>query len=107
MLIDRSQVGDIKQADLPGPEALGREGKKEGQVLMIKNKGIIEAYTWQSRTRTWQAMGQVVDAVGSKRKQVFEGKEYDYVWDVDISEGMPPLKLPYKVAGESFPRTES
>ena len=40
---------------------------------------------------------QVVDAVGSDRKQVYEGKEYDYVFDVDIKDGAPPLKLPYNV----------
>ena len=30
---------------------------------------------------------------------MFEGKEYDYVFDVDIREGTPPLKLPYSVNG--------
>ncbi|KAK1923997.1 WD40-repeat-containing domain protein [Papiliotrema laurentii] len=100
--LDKSQVGDVKHADLPGPEALEREGKKEGQVIMIKNNGVVEAYAWVSRTGTWKAMGRVVDAVGSKRKQIHDGKEYDYVWDVDIAEGMPPLKLPYNVTENPF-----
>jgi phospholipase A-2-activating protein len=42
----------------------------------------------------------VVDAVGSSRKTPYEGKEYDYVFDVDIKDGVPPLKLPYNVNGE-------
>jgi hypothetical protein len=42
----------------------------------------------------------VVDAIGSGRKQLYEGMEYDYVFDVDVSEGRPPLKLPYNVTGE-------
>jgi hypothetical protein len=42
----------------------------------------------------------VVDAIGSGRKQLYEGQEYDYVFDVDVSEGMPPLKLPYNISGE-------
>ncbi len=46
-------------------------------------------------------MGEVVDAVGSNRKQLFEGKEYDYVFEVDIAEGQPPLKLPYNANGGS------
>lgn len=29
---------------------------------------------------------------------MYEGKEYDYVFDVDIEDGKPPLKLPYNVA---------
>jgi hypothetical protein len=55
----RSQVGDVKHSDLPGMEALGREGesrladeipqlnesgKKDGQVIMIKNNDQVEAY---------------------------------------------------------------
>ena len=41
----------------------------------------------------------MVDAVGSGRKQLYQGKEYDYVFDVDIQDGVPPLKLPYNVSG--------
>lgn len=44
-LTSRSQIGDVKHSDLPGMEALGREGKKDGQVIMIKNKGVVEAYS--------------------------------------------------------------
>lgn len=40
-----------------------------------------------------------MDAVGSGRKQLYNGKEYDYVFDVDVEEGAPPLKLPYDVHG--------
>jgi hypothetical protein len=32
VLIRRSQVGDVKHSDLPGMEALGREGKLLGLV---------------------------------------------------------------------------
>jgi phospholipase A-2-activating protein len=49
--------------------------------------------------RAWQKIGEVVDAVGSGRKQLYEGKEYDYVFDVDIKDGAPPLKLPYNANG--------
>ncbi|ODO08391.1 phospholipase A-2-activating protein [Cryptococcus wingfieldii CBS 7118] len=96
--LDKSQVGDVKHSDLPGMEALGREGKKDGQVLMINNNGQVEAYQWSTPESTWQQIGQVVDAIGQSRKQLYQGKEYDYVFDVDVSEGMPPLKLPYNTA---------
>ncbi len=43
-----------------------------------------------------------MDAVGSGRKQLYNGKEYDYVFDVDVEEGAPPLKLPYDVHGMFF-----
>ncbi|WVQ77835.1 hypothetical protein IAR50_007530 [Cryptococcus sp. DSM 104548] len=96
--LDKSQVGDVKHSDLPGIEALGREGKRDGQVLMIKNNGQVEAYQWSAPESTWQQVGQVVDAIGQSRKQLYQGKEYDYVFDVDVSEGMPPLKLPYNTS---------
>jgi phospholipase A-2-activating protein len=41
----------------------------------------------------------VVDAAGSGHKRLHEGKEYDYVFDVDIKDGAPSLKLPYNVNG--------
>lgn len=49
---------------------------------------------------SWQKIGEVVDAVGSGRKQLLDGKEYDYVFDVDIQDGVPPLKLPYNANGK-------
>ena len=56
---------------------------------------------WDNVTSSWQKIGEVVDAVGSGRKQLYEGKEYDYVFDVDIQDGVPPLKLPYNATGTS------
>jgi phospholipase A-2-activating protein len=44
-------------------------------------------------------VGQVVDTVGVERKQVYQGKEYDYVFDVDLGDGGPLRKLPYRVTG--------
>lgn len=64
---------------------------------MIKNNDNVEAYQWSEANTTWQQIGQVVDAIGSGRKQVHDGQEYDYVFDVDIQDGVPPLKLPYNV----------
>ncbi|KAM0753585.1 PFU-domain-containing protein [Meredithblackwellia eburnea MCA 4105] len=96
--LNPSQVGDVKKSDLPGPEALAADGKKEGQVIMVKTaSGTVEAHQWSSATRSWTKVGEVVDAVGSTRKQLHNGEEYDYVFDVDIGEGLPPLKLPYNV----------
>ncbi|EGN95604.1 hypothetical protein SERLA73DRAFT_95149 [Serpula lacrymans var. lacrymans S7.3] len=96
------QVGDVKKTDLPGPEALNSPGKKSGEVKMIKNGDIVEAHQWDSSSGTWQKIGDVVDAVGSGRKQLHEGKEYDYVFDVDIQDGVPPLKLPFDVTDNPY-----
>ncbi|KAI0006182.1 WD40-repeat-containing domain protein [Russula compacta] len=96
------QVGDVKKSDLPGPEALSIPGRKPGEVKMVQNGTITEAHQWDSTSNQWQKIGEVVDAVGSGRKQLYDGKEYDYVFDVDIQDGVPPLKLPYNVNENTF-----
>ncbi|KZT61572.1 phospholipase A-2-activating protein [Calocera cornea HHB12733] len=96
------QVGDVKKTDLPGPEALDRPGNKEGQVIMIRQGGTVEAHQWSNASRSWEKVGEVVDAVGNSRKQLYNGQEYDYVFDVDVQEGVPPLKLPYNVNENSY-----
>ena len=48
-----------------------------------------------------------MDAVGAGRKQLYEGREYDYVFDVDVQEGAPPLKLPYNASGTSAPALDA
>ncbi|KIJ44268.1 hypothetical protein M422DRAFT_80733, partial [Sphaerobolus stellatus SS14] len=93
--LNKEQVGDLKPSDIKGPEALNQPGTKEGQVLLVRTGQSVDAYQWDSSSGQWLKAGQVVDAVGSGRKQLYKGKEYDYVFDVDVQEGVPPLKLPY------------
>ncbi|KIM55050.1 hypothetical protein SCLCIDRAFT_1221454 [Scleroderma citrinum Foug A] len=96
------QVGDVRKSDLPGPQALSLAGKKAGEVKMIRNGDTVEAHQWDNLTSSWQKIGEVVDAIGSGRKQLHDGKEYDYVFDVDIQEGAPPLKLPYNISENPY-----
>ncbi|KIK61833.1 hypothetical protein GYMLUDRAFT_165567 [Collybiopsis luxurians FD-317 M1] len=96
------QVGDVKKSDLPGLEALNVPGKKSGEVKMVRNGDLVEAHQWDALSSNWQKIGDVVDAVGQGRKQLYQGKEYDYVFDVDIQDGVPPLKLPYNVTENTF-----
>lgn len=45
----------------------------------------------------------MVDSTGSSgRKVQYNGREYDYVFDVDIQEGAPPLKLPYNLSENPY-----
>lgn len=98
--IPQQTVGDINKEQLPGPEFLTqRSGTKEGQVQMIKElNGNISAYQWSAAANEWVNVGTVVDSAGSGgRKISYNGKEYDYVFDVDIEDGKPPLKLAYNL----------
>ncbi|KAI8923447.1 WD40-repeat-containing domain protein, partial [Entophlyctis helioformis] len=93
--IPSNQVGDVDKNKLPGLEALNVMGTKDGQVKMVRVGNAVEAHQWSASQAQWIKIGEVVDAVGNSRKQVYQGKEYDFVFDVDVYEGAPPLKLPY------------
>ncbi|KZF23070.1 PFU-domain-containing protein [Xylona heveae TC161] len=103
--IPQQQVGNVKKEQLPGPEFLQQKsGTKEGQVAMIRETdGSVTAHQWSSATQQWISVGTVVDSAGSSgRKQEFQGKDYDYVFDVDIEDGKPPLKLPYNLSQNPY-----
>ncbi|KFA73289.1 hypothetical protein S40288_07263 [Stachybotrys chartarum IBT 40288] len=105
--IPQQQVGGINKEKLPGPEFLTtKSGTKEGQVQMIKeDNGNVTAHQWSVSQQQWINVGTVVDAVGSTGKKVeFNGQSYDYVFDVDIEDGKPPLKLPYNLSENPYER---
>lgn len=105
--IPQQQMGQINKEKLPGPEFLTtKSGTKEGQVQMIKeDDGSITAHTWSAIQQQWTNVGTVVDAVGSTGKKVeYQGQSYDFVFDVDIEEGKPPLKLPYNLSENPYER---
>lgn len=104
--IPQQSLGGINRTDLPGPEFLtSRSGTKEGQVQMIKeSNGNVSAYQWSTAAGQWMNVGTVVDAAGapSGKKISYQGKEWDYVFDVDIEDGKPALKLPYNVNSNAW-----
>ncbi|KAH7043930.1 polyubiquitin binding protein-like protein [Macrophomina phaseolina] len=103
--IPQQQVGNINKEQLPGPEFLtSKSGTKEGQVQMIREaNGNVSAYQWSTAASQWLNVGTVVDAVGSSGKKIsYNGKDYDYVFDVDIEDGKPPLKLPYNLSQNPY-----
>lgn len=103
--IPQQQMGDINKEKLPGPEFLTQKvGTKEGQVQMIReSNGSISAHTWSTAAQTWVNVGTVVDsAASSGRKQTYNGKDYDHVFDVAIEEGAPSLKLPYNLSDNPY-----
>ncbi|KAK4197124.1 putative ubiquitin homeostasis protein [Triangularia verruculosa] len=79
-------------------------GQKDGQVkTVLEENGTIGAYQWSRGEQRWVHVGTVVDSTGSTgRKVPYNGQEYDYVFDVDIEEGKPPLKLPYNLSQNPY-----
>ncbi|KAJ3380533.1 hypothetical protein HDU84_005751 [Entophlyctis sp. JEL0112] len=97
--IPSNQIGDVDKSKLPGPEVLDRPGRP-GQVIMVRIGNIVEAHQF-SVGEGWTKVGEVVDAVSSGRKQLYAGREYDYVFDIDIGAGAN-LKLPYNNSENPF-----
>jgi phospholipase A-2-activating protein len=67
-------------------------------VLFLLFSSIPECQ-WSAGETSWKKIGEVVNAVSDSRKQSYQGREWDYVFDVQLDEGGPSLKLPYNVNG--------
>lgn len=90
-------LGGIKVNDLPGPESLLVEGTDGATRIVREKDGRIMCYKWEANQ--WNLVGDVTGASGgdqqSSGKTLHEGREYDYVFSVDIEDGKPAIKLPY------------
>lgn len=105
--IPQQTAGNINKEALPSPEFLqNKSGTKEGQVQMIKEQnGSVTAHQWSMGQAQWISIGTVVDSVGSSGKKTsYQGEDFDYVFDVDIEDGKPPLKLPYNLSENPYER---
>ncbi|KAF5839606.1 PLAA family ubiquitin binding-domain-containing protein [Dunaliella salina] len=94
------------------PHSLNVPGAKDGQYKFVKEQGgSVNAYSWSMQEWKWDLIGEVSGPPSGGGgdagaiKKLHRGKEYDYVIDVDVADGAPPLKLalnrddnPYLVA---------
>lgn len=100
-----------------------RIGDRDGQQLFVReNNGDVTAHLWSASANQWNLVstsaprwrtvhftdntiqiGTVVSGEGSgASKKEHDGKEYDYVFDIDIEDGKPPLKLPYNLSESAW-----
>ncbi|XP_031830559.2 phospholipase A2 activator protein [Nomia melanderi] len=93
------ELGGIKIKDLPDAKALQQPGQRDGQTKIVNDGDAVRAYSWSQSEQRWIRIGDVMGATGGSTatsgKQLHNGVEYDYVFSVDIQDGLPPLKLPY------------
>ncbi|CAK5265205.1 unnamed protein product [Mycena citricolor] len=89
---------DVEQVKVEPLDALKVSGKKAGQTLLVSNGDVTEVYQWDGSV--WQRIGERAEAPSGNAatKTYFEGKEWDYVWNVALEDGEPSLKLPYNVS---------
>lgn len=80
-------------------KALQQPGHRDGQTKIVNDGDVVRAYSWSLSEQKWIKIGDVMGATSSGTasagKQLYNGAEYDYVFSVDIQDGVPPLKLPY------------
>ncbi|KAL0132928.1 hypothetical protein PUN28_000573 [Cardiocondyla obscurior] len=92
-------IGDINIKDLPDSRVLLQPGQRDGQTKIVNEGDAVRAYSWSQSEQRWIKIGDVMGSSGgtpaTSGKQLFNGIEYDYVFSVDIQDGVPPLKLPY------------
>ncbi|XP_026490148.2 phospholipase A-2-activating protein [Vanessa tameamea] len=105
----QQEIGGFKLSELPGPEALLEPGKSDGQTKLVRRGENVKCYSWSNAENTWNEIGDVMGAnPPSEGKTMYQGKEYDFVFSVDIKDGAPPIKLPFNktedpwVAAQAF-----
>ncbi|XP_077290521.1 phospholipase A2 activator protein [Arctopsyche grandis] len=92
------EIGGVKVTDLPGPEVLFEPGKTDGQTKLVRSGAKVKCYSWDAASQKWNEIGDVMGSAGpTEGKQMYQGKEYDFVFSVDIEDGKPPIKLPYNL----------
>ncbi|KAA0193274.1 hypothetical protein HAZT_HAZT008381 [Hyalella azteca] len=100
-----AELGDIQKDKLPDKSALLRPGQKDGHTIMVREEGKVMCYSWSVLKGTWEAVGEVVGGTGGSSatsgKVLHQGKEYDYVFSVELDEG-GSLKLPYNNSEDPY-----
>lgn len=105
--VSESSLNNINKQSIPGIEALkSNEPKIEGETKLIKsNKNTIDLYQWSNNE--WNKIGQMVDGSSSNQKQFYNGSYYDYVFNIDVEDGKPPLKLPVNISDNPYDVAET
>lgn len=88
-------LGDLRPDQVASSEVLLRPGSRDNQTVVVReaDSDQVSAYQWMAGEQRWNRLGHVV---GASNKQLHsDGRQYDFVFSVDVLEGAPPLKLPY------------
>lgn len=92
----------INEKDIKPYDTITKNGDKDGQVVVVRHpqNGTLEAYQYDLASAVWNKVGDVVSGNSGKdknKKTMFEGKLYDFVFDVALEDNAPSLKLPFNV----------
>lgn len=91
-LVKASGMKGIDTSTLENEDALKQPGKKNGQVKVVNVAGrsVPIAYQWSDDLHEWIEIGEAMGASGSngpsRGKAKLDGKEYDFVSDIWLTE---------------------
>ena len=91
-LVKAAGMKGLDTSTLENEDALKQPGKKNGQVKVINVAGrnVPIAYQWSDDLAEWVEIGEAMGASGSngpsRGKSKLEGKEYDFVSDIWLTE---------------------
>ena len=94
--------------------ALQFAGTKNGEIKVVKEGSGAMAYQWDAAQGSWEKIGEVMagaekpaaGAGGGGGGKEGDGVEYDFVFDVDVADGQPPLRLPYNRGEDVYQAAE-
>jgi len=105
-LAAQQELGGVKLSDLPGPEALYEPGARDGQQKMVRTGTDVSVHSWNMAEQRWDKIGDVMGAAGgtteTSGKKLYMGKEWDFVFDIEIDEPKSTLKLPYNTSDSPY-----
>ncbi|GAB0492721.1 hypothetical protein MMPV_003990 [Pyropia vietnamensis] len=105
-------IGGVDAKKLPLlSEALSTPGVKDGENRMVRRDDGdgAEVHVWSAADSKWSKVGDIVDGPGggggggtSGSGGQVNGLRYDYVFDVDLGEGIPNVKLGYNRGEDTY-----
>ncbi|WFD26669.1 hypothetical protein MNAN1_001654 [Malassezia nana] len=99
--VETQSLSPNEVQNLATTESLPPNGA-EGDALVLCQGSRRERYQWSAYAHAWLCTGSVSISSAPSQKTTWNGKEYDYVFDVDIADGAPPLKLAYNVSENPY-----
>ena len=84
--------------------ALDTQGTQDGQTLLIDEGDTGMVYSWNQNEMRWEKVGEILSGPGAEAGQA---PSTDFVFDVDIADGMPPLRLAANAGDNAYAIADS
>lgn len=98
--------GGVQESAIPmhDPSVLDMPGSHDGQTIVVRQGQSGMAYSWNHGESKWEMIGEVMSAPNPMHASPCEPESdaFDFIFDVDIADNMPPLKLKANVGDNAY-----